>query len=156
MEGGQGAFPSAAETAHQLKQAAGIGGDDCLGLGVEEMVYLAIAELLRGFRLKEVVDAGGATAERGFGYFGNFELRNCGEKLTGLLMNSLSMTQVACIVISDADGERMTQGPSRQTSEDFSDVFAFCGEGVGLDRPIVDHRAEGDRTLSSWNRSQRR
>lgn len=104
MKGGQGALPAAAQAAHQLEEAAGVGGDDSLGVGVEEVANFAVAELLGGLRLEEVVDAGGATAKRRLGDFSNFKLRNSGEKLTGLLVNSLSVTEVACVVISDADG----------------------------------------------------
>jgi hypothetical protein len=68
------------------------------------MADLAVAKLLGRLRLEEVVDAGGATAKRGLGDLSNFKLRNSGEKLAGLLMDSLSVTEVACVVVRDAEG----------------------------------------------------
>lgn len=104
MKGGQGAFSATAEAAHQLEEAAGIGRDDGLGADVKEVADLAVAKLLGGLGLKEVVDACGATAKRRLGDLSNFKLRNSGEKLAGLLMDSLSVTEMACVVICDAQG----------------------------------------------------
>ena len=103
MESGQGALPATAEAAHQLKKAAGIGRDDGLTAHVEKMTNFAIAKLPSRVRLQEVEDACRTTAKRGFGYFGHFKLGNFGEKLAGLPVDSLSMAQVTCVVISDAD-----------------------------------------------------
>ena len=57
------------------------------------MTYFAIAKLLGGLRLEKVVNARGATAKRELSNLSNFKLRNFGEKLAGLLMNTLSVTE---------------------------------------------------------------
>lgn len=101
VEGGHGLFAAAAEGAHELEEAAGVGGDDGLRLGGEEVADLAVAELLGGFGLEQVVDTGGAAAEPGFGDLGDFELGDSGEELAGLLMDSLGVPEVAGIVIGD-------------------------------------------------------
>ena len=104
MKGWEGTLSATAEAAHQLEEAPWIGGDDGLRVGVEEMADFAVAELQGRLRLEEVVDAGRATAQRGLGYFGNFQLGDFGEEFARLLVDSLSVTQVACVVICDADG----------------------------------------------------
>jgi hypothetical protein len=59
-----------------LEEAAGVGRNDSLGVGVKQVANFAIAELLCGLRLEEVIDAGGAAAKRGLGDLSNFELRD--------------------------------------------------------------------------------
>ena len=103
MEGRQSRLSATAEAAHQLKKAAGIGRNDGLGTHVEKVADFTIAKLPSGVRLQEVEDACRTTAKRGLGYLGHFKLGNFGEKLAGLPVDSLSMAQVACVVISDAD-----------------------------------------------------
>ena len=114
VKGGQGALAAAAEAAHELKQAAGIGGDDSLRVRVEQMTDLAVAKLLRGLGLEEVVDAGGAAAERRLGDLGDFELRNLREQVARLLEDSLRVTEVAGVVIGDAHGQRIARRDRRQ------------------------------------------
>jgi len=97
VEGGHGLFAAAAEGAHDLQQAAGVGGDYGLRLGGEQVADLAVAELLGGLGLEEVVDAGGAAAEGGFGDLGDFELGDSGEELAGLLVDSLGVTEKAAV-----------------------------------------------------------
>ena len=58
VKGRLGAFTATAEAAHELEEAAGVGRDDGLGVGVEKMADLAVAELLGGFWLEEIVDTG--------------------------------------------------------------------------------------------------
>ena len=108
-----------------MEETAWVGGDDCLRVGVEKMADFAVAKLLGRFRLEEVVDAGRATAERGLGNFSDFQLGDFGEEFTGLLVNSLSVTQVACVVIGDADGQGMTRRDGWHAAEDFGDVLTF-------------------------------
>ncbi len=136
MEGGQDEFPATTETAHQLKQAAGIGGNDCLRLCVEQMPDLAVAELLRGLRLQQVVDACGAAAERWLGDLGDFELRNLCEQMAWLLEDALRVTQVAGVVIRDAHRQRISWRNGRKLAENLCDVFALCGEGGGTGGPF--------------------
>jgi hypothetical protein len=103
VKGGQGALAATAEAAHQLKETSGVAGDDSLRMNIEEMTNFAVSKLPGGLGLEEVVDAGRATAKRGLGDLGHFKLGNSGEKLARLLIDSLSVTEVTGIVISDAD-----------------------------------------------------
>ncbi len=118
VKGGQGALPAMTEAAHKLEEAAGVGGDDGLRVGVKEMAYFAVAKLLGRFGLEEVVDTGGATTKRRFGDLGKFKLRDCGEKLPRLLMNSLCVTEVACVVVSDANGQGVAWGQRMARSKE--------------------------------------
>jgi hypothetical protein len=136
VKGRQGAFAATAEAAHELEEAAGVGGNDGPGVGVEEVTDLAIAELLGGFRLEEVVDTGRAAAERGLGDLGNFQLRNLREEIAGLLKDLLGVTKVACVVIRDADGKRIALRDRWDAAENFGDVFAFGGESLGASSPL--------------------
>jgi len=86
-----------------LKETSGVARDDSLSVNVEEMTDFAVAKLPGRLGLEEVVDAGGATAKRGLGDLRNFKLGNSGEKLAGLLVDSLSVTEVTSVVVSNAD-----------------------------------------------------
>jgi hypothetical protein len=63
VECGEFSFAGASKSAHELKQAAWIRGNDGVGVGGEEMADFAVAELLRGFRLEQIVDSGGTAAK---------------------------------------------------------------------------------------------
>jgi hypothetical protein len=136
VESGQGALPATAEAAHQLKKAAGIGRDDGLRAHVEKMTNFAIAKLSGGIRLEEVIHACRTAAERGLGELGNFKLRNFGEQLAGLLVNPLRVSKMASVVISDTHWQGISWCNGFHATKDFSDVFAFCGEGVGAISPL--------------------
>ena len=77
MESGEVGFATAGEAAFELEEAAGVGGDEGGGIGGEEVSDLAIAELLGGFGLEEIVDSCGAAAERGLGDLSYFEVGDC-------------------------------------------------------------------------------
>ena len=78
VKGGEFFLTCSAQSAAELEEAAGIGGDYGVGVGCEEVRDFAVAELLGGFGLEEIVDACGAAAEGGLGYLGYFEVRNSG------------------------------------------------------------------------------
>ena len=103
MKGGKGTLPAAAESTHQLEETTRIGRDNRLTACIEKMSDFAVAELLGRLRLEEVVNACRATAKGGLSNLDNLKLRNSGEKFARLLMDSLSVTEVACVVIGDAD-----------------------------------------------------
>ena len=141
VEGGEFFLAGSAETAAELHEAAGVGGDDGVGVGGEEMGDFAIAELLGGFGLEEIVDAGGAAAEGGFGDFGDLEAGDSGEQLARLLIDALRVAEMAGVVVGDADREWIARGwrmtfKGFEFREDFGDVAAFCGEGAGARGPV--------------------
>ena len=77
VEGGEFLLAGAAESAAELEKAAGIGGDYGVGVGCEQVGNFAVAELLGGFGLEEIVDSCGAAAERELGDLGYIEVRDC-------------------------------------------------------------------------------
>src|SRR6185437_1373936 len=99
-----------------------------VGVGVEEMGDFAVAELLGGFGLEEVVDSCGSAAERGLGDLGELESGDGAQEFARLEEDSLSVAKAACVVIGDAERERVARGERLEVGEDFSDVAAFCGE----------------------------
>jgi hypothetical protein len=84
VEGGEFLVAGATQAAHKLHETAGIGGDDGVGLRGEQVLDLAVAELLGGFGLEEVVDAGGAAAEGRFSDLGDLETGDGGEQFARL------------------------------------------------------------------------
>jgi len=136
VEGGDFFLVGPAEAAHKLEETAGVGGDDGVGVGGQEVGYFAVAELLGGFGLEEVVDAGGAAAEGGFGDLGDLKAGDGTEKFAGLDEDSLGVAEVAGVVVGDADWERVPGRDGWEFGEEFRDVAAFCGEGVGAGGPF--------------------
>ena len=92
-----------------MEETTGIGRNDCLAARIEKMGDFTIAQLLGWLGLDEIVHTCGATTKRGFGNLGNLQLRNFKEEFAGLLVDSLSVTKMACVVIGDAEGKRMTR-----------------------------------------------
>jgi len=126
----------ATQAAHELQETAGVGGDDGVGVSGEQVLDFPVAELLGGFRLEQVVDAGGAAAEGGFGNFGDLEAGDSGEQLARLLKDALRVAQVAGVVVGDAYLQRISRGDWFEFGEDFGDVAALCGECLGAGGPV--------------------
>ena len=91
--------PAAAQPAHQLQQATRIGRDDGLCLGGEQIFYLAIAQLIRGLGVEQVVDPGRAAAQRGLLDLRDFEAWNGSQQASRLGVDALSVPQVARVMI---------------------------------------------------------
>lgn len=91
----------------ELQEAAGIAGRNDVGLQRDDQFGFAVAEGGGGVRLDEIVDASGATADGGFGNFGEFEAGDGREKFTRLRANTLRMIEVAGVVEGDAHAEGM-------------------------------------------------
>ena len=66
------------------------------------MTDLAIAELLRGCRFDEVVDAGAAAADLRLGDRPQLDTGNGAEQIARLLADALGVREVAGIVVGDA------------------------------------------------------
>ena len=104
MKGRDRVETATAKAAHELQETARIGGDDSFGVGGEKFLHFAIAELTCGLRIKKIVDTGRATAETGFFDVDDFEAWDGREKTTWLLIDCLSVTKMAGIVIGDSHG----------------------------------------------------
>ena len=77
VKGGEFFLTCSAQSAAELEEAAGIGGDYSVGVSCEQVGNFAVAELLGGFGLEEIVDSCGAAAERGLGDLSYFEVGDC-------------------------------------------------------------------------------
>ena len=75
------------------------------------MAHLAVAQLLRRLRLQQVVDARRTAAQRSFRDLRNLQLRNASEQLPRLLMDTLRVTQMAGIVVRNAQRQRVARPP---------------------------------------------
>jgi hypothetical protein len=118
MEGGHSLQAATAKAAHELEEAPGVGGDDCLRLGGEEPLHFAVAKLAGRFGMEKIVDAGRAAAEAGLVDFVNFEAWDGGEETARLLIDALSMTEMAGVMVGDAHGQRVTRRLGRELAED--------------------------------------
>ncbi len=135
MKGGHVREPAPAQRTHQLQQAAGIGGDDGSGLGREQVFYLAVAQLVGRLRMEQVVDAGGAAAERGLFDLRDFESGNRSQQPPRLSVDGLRVAQVASVVVGHSHGQRVARGTCGQFAQNLGDVFAFGAEGGGARGP---------------------
>lgn len=115
----------------ELEETAGIAGDDDVGLEVGDEAGFAFAELGGGFRLNEIVDARGTTADGGFGNFQKLNAGDLGKELARLHVNTLRVLQVAGIVKSYASRKRMAFGTGWQFGKNFTDVATFVSEAFG-------------------------
>lgn len=136
MEGGQFGVALAAEAGHKLEEAAGVGGDDGRGVGVEEVGGLAIAEFVGRFGMEEVVDAGGTAAHGRLGDLGDLEARDRGEEGAGFEEDALGVPEVAGVVVGDAEREGVAGGKGRKLSEELGDVATAGGKGAGALGPV--------------------
>ena len=82
----------------ELQDAARVASGDDIGLERRNEVCFAIAESVGRFRLNEIVNPRGATADGRFGNLREFEPRNAAEQNAWLRAHTLGMLQVAGIV----------------------------------------------------------
>src|ERR1700743_1085226 len=102
VEGGQLGGAAAAKAVHELQQAARVGADDGFGACGEQVRDLAIAKFVGGLGMEEVIDAGGAAAERGFSDLFDDEVGDLCEELAWLLPDALCVTKMTGVVVGDA------------------------------------------------------
>ena len=79
----------------------------------EHLRGLAVAELLRGVRLDEVVDAGAAAAQLLLGRLDELELRDRAQQRPRLGAHALRVAEVAGLLVGDAQRQRV---PLRRTA----------------------------------------
>jgi len=88
----------AGESGLELQDAAGIARSDDVDSEMGNQFGFAIAKGLGGVGLHEIVDARGATADGGFGNFGEFQPGDAGEQSARLRANALRVLQMAGVV----------------------------------------------------------
>ena len=88
----------------QLQQAAGVSGGHDSGLGGNDVGHLAVQQLIRHFRLREIVDARTAAAPIGLGQFHQLDSGNRLEELTRLRGDLLSVAEMAGLMVGDHGG----------------------------------------------------
>src|SRR3954447_6131670 len=116
-----------------LEHAAGIGGRHRLGAGVEQVLGLALAELLGGLGLHEVVDPGRAAADLPVPRLHQLELGDRAQELTRLLAHALGVGQVAGVVVGHLHRHRRTLGARLDLAEQLVRVANLAREGL---RPL--------------------
>ncbi len=86
-----------------LQRTAGIGGGHDIRIDSSEIARLSLAELTRGFGLNQVVDPG--TSATGIGLDGTYKFKagNTGEYFARLSPNTLSVREVARVMVGDSD-----------------------------------------------------
>ena len=123
MDGGAGA---------ELQEAAGVGGNDGLGACGLSVAHFFCEEFERSFRLRDIVDSGGAAANFRVGQFHKIETRNGAQKLAWSFANFLSVEEMARILIGDAEWKRVQFCGEAESGEKFGDVASLCGQSAGL------------------------
>ncbi len=112
----------------QLQEASGIGGcDDGRARGLSVLHFFR-KQLERRFRLRDVVDSGGAAADFRARQFHKFESGDGTQKSPGGLADFLTVEKVAGILIGDAQGKRFQFCGEAERGEKFGDVADFSGE----------------------------
>jgi hypothetical protein len=111
--------PRAREGRLELQQAAGVAGHNHVRIQRGDVARFPVAELRRGFRLHQVVDSRGATADRGFGDFQQFELRDASKQRARLRADALRVLQVTGIVVSHAEAQRVARSARLELGQEF-------------------------------------
>jgi len=88
-----------------LQRAAGIGGGDGVGAGVEQVARLALAELGGGLGVQDVPDAGRAAAQLPLGRLAQLESRDLAQQLPRLGADALRVRQMTRILVCRAKVE---------------------------------------------------
>ncbi len=112
----------------QLQEASGIGGGDDRGTRGLGVLHFFRQQFERRFRLRDVVDSGGAAADFRAGQFHKFESGDGAQKRARGFTDSLTVEKMAGILIGDTQGKRFQFYGEAERGEKFGDVVDFCGE----------------------------
>src|SRR6185312_4237898 len=104
VERGEGAA-ELAQLRGDLDQAAGVRARIDVGAGREHVLRLAAAELARGRRLDDVVDAGAPAADRLLGRLEHRQPGDRGERGARLGADALRVREVARVLEGDLEAE---------------------------------------------------
>src|ERR687889_99002 len=116
-----------------LKHATGIGGDDHLRPGLQDVVRLALTELRSRFGLDHVVDARGPAADLGFTDLLYAHTGYLLEGLARLLTDSLCVRQMAGVVVGRRNGQRISLGHGAKFLKELRDIADIRAENL---RPL--------------------
>src|ERR671919_2908684 len=116
-----------------LKHATGVGGDDHLRPGLQDIFRLALTELGGGLGLDHVVDTGGPAADLGFPDLLYVHPWYLLEGLARLLADSLRVRQVAGIMVSRRNGQRIALRHGAEFLKELRDVADLRTESL---RPL--------------------
>src|SRR5215211_7705442 len=114
-----------------LEDAAGVGGNEHLRTGCQNIHRLALAELGCGLGLDHVVDTGGTAADLGLLYLPDLDARYPFQDLARLLADALRVPEVAGVVVGDRDGQRVPLGGGSDLGQKLRDVPDLLGESPG-------------------------
>src|SRR5918995_3424306 len=116
-----------------LKHATGVGGDDHLRPGLQDIVRLALTELGGGLGLDHVVDARGPAADLGLTDLLDVHPRYLLECLARLLADSLRVRQVAGVVVGRRNRQRITLSHGAEFLKELRDITDLRAESL---RPL--------------------
>src|SRR5215204_4715285 len=116
-----------------LEHAAGVGGDDHLRPGLQDVVRLALTELGGGLGLDHVVYARRSTADLGLTDLLYVHPRYLLEGLARLLTDSLRVCQVAGVVVGRCNGQRISLSHGTKFLKELRDIADLRAENL---RPL--------------------
>ena len=98
------------EAGTDLQEAAGIGGDNERGSGLQYVFDFALSQALGHGRFRQIVTAGASTTDVGFGQFDKLGSGDSADQGPRFLGDALRMGEVAGIVIRDSIPVRPCDG----------------------------------------------
>src|SRR5829696_264102 len=116
-----------------LEHAAGVGGDDHLRTGFEDVVRPALTELDGGLGLDHVVDTSRSAADFGLPDLLYFHPWYLLEGLARLPADALRVRQVAGVVVGRRNGQRIAFGHGAELLQELRDVADLRAESL---RPL--------------------
>ena len=119
----------------ELQEAAGVGGDDDFGFDRGDVFHFVVEQFERGFGLRDVINAGRATADVGVWQLDEFEAGNLFQEIARRVADFLPMEKVARILVGDAEIKRLEWAQRSDDSEAgkiFGDVSHLGFECEGL------------------------
>src|SRR5215213_3572731 len=113
-----------------LEHAAGVGGDDHLRTGLQDVVRLALAELGRGLGLDHVVDTRRSAANLGLSDLLYVHPWYLLEGLARLLADPLRVRQVAGVMVGSRNGQRIPLRHGAKLLQELRDVADLRAESL--------------------------
>ena len=112
----------------QLQEASGVGGCDDRGARGLRLYHFLGQQFKRRFRLRDVVDSGGAAADFRAGQFHKFESGDGAQKRARGFADFLTVEKMAGILIGDTQRKWFQFCGEAERGEKFGDVADFGGE----------------------------
>ena len=109
----------------KLQNASRVCGEDSLRFGLFRVIHFVGKKIERGFRLRDVVNAGGAATEIGERHLHELDGGNRTDKFSRGFANLLSVNEMAGILVGDAHGQWTQRRYQAEINEKFGNVANF-------------------------------